>query len=100
MNTWVMDSKLEESSPNGEWLIIHTREPLADMNAHYDGTGTMEVDKFDKAAIDLVSTLEKIKGITKVACRRHRVSIRRSFAYSWDELLDKAAPLFLAMGGK
>ena len=104
MRNWIFESKLEEF-PNQEWLGIHTRAPLTThLLSRYSST---DRDKgynihlnpgkgFTILTQALISGIEQIPGVLEVGCRRNMISIKRSMAYTWDELLEKMVPIFVS----
>ncbi len=97
MKPWIFDSKLEEY-PNPEWLGIHTRAPLTVDPCAYYGSIDREPKKkgFTILTAALIKALKQIPGVIEVSCRKHRVSIQRSMSYSWDEILERATPIFVS----
>ena len=97
MIDWIFGSKIEEFL-NEEWIGIHTRAPLTTNPKGYYSSGLS--DNLDKnltiLTAALVRGLENLPGIKEVSCQRHRISIRRGMAYTWEELLEKMTPLFVS----
>lgn len=92
---WVFNSKLE-TYPNPNYLGIHTRAPLCDVHQLYIEDRDPEKKGFSVLTSALIVGLEQISGVTKISLQRHRVSIQRSPLYSWDEILEKAVPIFVS----
>lgn len=94
MKTWIFDSKLEEY-PNQEWIGIHTRAPLCSRTGYYSA-GLDKKEDLPILTIALIEAIESLLGVREVSCQRHKIGIRRSMAYTWDQILAAAGPAFVS----
>lgn len=94
METWIFESKVEEY-PNPEWLGIHTRAPLCPREGYYS-SGLDKRENFSVLTNALIGALEELPGIREVSCQRHKIGIRRSMTYTWEQILASAIPAFVS----
>ena len=81
--SWIFESVLEQLGDT-QWAWIHTRAPLIVNNKPTILTSA------------LIESLGQINGVVKVEAKRHRVDFEKSPAYTWEEILEKAVPVFVS----